>query len=173
MFVSVHTVSQSIQAINEAVDAGDPAQTLAALRNPGAGLYGVTSECAQTYQNDLVKMKDERKAEGEEDLQGGRVCETCSHQQLLFSRIVSCPGDNGSEWVKHWVKGGHNYFFNLNTKEGSWVEPEGFLQNNMQLNKDDIQVGPGRRVQLAVVLGSWLLASCLGSGHSGRIQKAN
>lgn len=67
MFVSVHAVSQSIQAINAAVDAGDPAQTLAALRNPGAGLYGVTSECAQTYQNDLVKMKDERKAEGEED----------------------------------------------------------------------------------------------------------
>lgn len=73
MFVSVHAVSQSIQAINEAVDAGDPAQTLAALRNPGAGLYGVTSECAQTYQNDLVKMKNDRKAEGEEDLQGGRV----------------------------------------------------------------------------------------------------
>lgn len=64
MFVSA--VSQSIQAINEAVDVGDPAQTLAALRNPGAGLYGVTSECAQTYQDDLVKIKDEKKAEGED-----------------------------------------------------------------------------------------------------------
>lgn len=53
-----------------------------------------------------------------------------------------CPGENGSEWVKHWVKGGHNYYFNLNTKEGTWVEPEGFVQNNTQLNKEDIQVGP-------------------------------
>lgn len=70
--------------------------------------------------------------------------------------------------MKHWVKGGHNYFYNLNTKEGSWVEPEGFLQNNMQLNKDDIQVGPSRSAQVAVAL-----ASCLGSGPSGRIQKAN
>lgn len=70
--MSLHAVSQSIQAINEAVDAGDPAQTLAALRNPGSGLYGVTSECAQTYQNDLVKIKEERKAEGEEDLSGRR-----------------------------------------------------------------------------------------------------
>uniref|UniRef100_A0A3Q1G5K6 IQ motif containing GTPase activating protein 1 n=1 Tax=Acanthochromis polyacanthus TaxID=80966 RepID=A0A3Q1G5K6_9TELE len=94
-----------------AVDSGDTAQTLAALRNPGAGLYGVTSECGQTYQDDLAKIKDEKKKEG----------------------------DNGSDWVKHWVKGGHNYYYNLQTKEGTWVEPEGFLQNNTQLNKEDIQ----------------------------------
>lgn len=59
--------------------------------------------------------------------------------------LVLCPdsraGDNGSEWVKHWVKGGHDYYYNLNTREGTWVEQEGFLQNNTQLNKDDIQVG--------------------------------
>uniref|UniRef100_A0A3P8VPK8 IQ motif containing GTPase activating protein 1 n=1 Tax=Cynoglossus semilaevis TaxID=244447 RepID=A0A3P8VPK8_CYNSE len=103
--------AQSIQTINEAVDSGEASQTLAALRNSGAGLYGVTSECAQTYQDDLSKIKDEKKKEG----------------------------DNGSEWVKHWVKGGHNYYYNLNTKEGTWVEPEGFLQNNTQLNKEDIQ----------------------------------
>uniref|UniRef100_A0A7N5ZYY0 IQ motif containing GTPase activating protein 1 n=1 Tax=Anabas testudineus TaxID=64144 RepID=A0A7N5ZYY0_ANATE len=90
---------------------GDAAQTLAALRNPGAGLYGVTSECAQTYQDDLAKIKDEKKNKG----------------------------DNGSAWVKHWVKGGHNYYYNLETKEGVWVEPESFLQNNTQLNKEDIQ----------------------------------
>lgn len=68
MFVFVSAVSQSIQAVNEAVDSGDPALTLAALRNPGTGLYGVTSECAQTYQDDLVKVKDEKKAEGEEKI---------------------------------------------------------------------------------------------------------
>uniref|UniRef100_A0A665WR02 IQ motif containing GTPase activating protein 1 n=1 Tax=Echeneis naucrates TaxID=173247 RepID=A0A665WR02_ECHNA len=103
--------AQSIQAVNEAVDSGDATQTLAALRNPGAGLYGVTSECAQTYQDDLTKIKDEKKKDG----------------------------DNGSEWVKHWVKGGHNYYYNLKTNEGTWVEPENFLQNNTQLNKEDIQ----------------------------------
>lgn len=48
--------------------------------------------------------------------------------------------------MKHWVKGGHDYYYNLSTKEGTWVEPQGFVQNNTQLNKDDIQVGsPGRR----------------------------
>lgn len=59
-------VSQAIQAVNEAVDSGDAAQMLAALRGPGAGLYGVTSECAQTYQDDLAKIKQEKKKEGEE-----------------------------------------------------------------------------------------------------------
>lgn len=48
------------------MDAGDPLQTLAALRNPGAGLYGVTSECGQTYQDDLARVKNQKVAEGED-----------------------------------------------------------------------------------------------------------
>ncbi|KAG7468156.1 hypothetical protein MATL_G00139690 [Megalops atlanticus] len=103
--------SQAILAINEAVDSGESAQTLAALRSPGAGLYGVTAECAQTYQDDLAKIKNAKKEEGE----------------------------NGSEWVKHWVKGGHNYYFNLKTGEGTWEEPAGFVPSNTQLNKEEIQ----------------------------------
>lgn len=103
--------SQAIQAINEAVDSGDATQTLAALRTPGSSLYGVTPECAQTYQDDLTKIKNDKKKEG----------------------------DNGSEWMKHWVKGGYNYYYNLKTREGTWDEPAGFAQNNTQLNKDEIQ----------------------------------
>lgn len=48
------------------MNVGDPGQTLAALRSPGAGLYGVTSECAQTYQDDLVKVKNQKNTEGED-----------------------------------------------------------------------------------------------------------
>ncbi|XP_028332645.1 ras GTPase-activating-like protein IQGAP1 isoform X1 [Gouania willdenowi] len=103
--------SQAMQGINKAVDGGDAAQTLSALRNPGAGLYGVTSECSQTYQDNLSQIKEEKKKEG----------------------------DNGSEWVKHWVRGGHDFYYNLLTEEGTWKEPEGFVQNNTQLNKDDVQ----------------------------------
>lgn len=65
-FACVSAVSQALQAVNQAVDSGDVARTLAALRNPGAGLYGVTSECAQTYQDDLARIKEEKKKEGEE-----------------------------------------------------------------------------------------------------------
>uniref|UniRef100_A0A8C5AAS1 IQ motif containing GTPase activating protein 1 n=1 Tax=Gadus morhua TaxID=8049 RepID=A0A8C5AAS1_GADMO len=104
-------VERAIQAINEAVDSGEASQTLAALRGPGTGLYGVTAECAPTYQDDLSAIKEGKKKEG----------------------------DNGSEWMKHWVKGGHNYYYNTQTGEGTWLEPEEFLQNNTQLNKDEIQ----------------------------------
>ncbi|XP_059927337.1 ras GTPase-activating-like protein IQGAP1 [Gadus macrocephalus] len=103
--------SKAIQAINEAVDSGEASQTLAALRGPGTGLYGVTAECAPTYQDDLSAIKEGKKKEG----------------------------DNGSEWMKHWVKGGHNYYYNTQAGEGTWLEPEEFLQNNTQLNKDEIQ----------------------------------
>uniref|UniRef100_A0A8C2BM02 IQ motif containing GTPase activating protein 1 n=1 Tax=Cyprinus carpio TaxID=7962 RepID=A0A8C2BM02_CYPCA len=96
---------------NTAVDNKDSSQTLAALRSPAAGLYGVTSECAQTYQDDLFRIKEDKKKEG----------------------------DNGSEWMKHWVKGGHNYFYNLKTGQGTWEEPADFTPNNTQLNKEEIQ----------------------------------
>uniref|UniRef100_A0A9J8C5W7 IQ motif containing GTPase activating protein 1 n=1 Tax=Cyprinus carpio carpio TaxID=630221 RepID=A0A9J8C5W7_CYPCA len=96
--------SQAIQSINEAVDNKDSSQTLAALRSPASGLYGVTSECAQTYQDDLFLV-----------------------------------GHNGSEWMKHWVKGGHNYYYNLKTGQGTWEEPADFIPNNTELNKEEIQ----------------------------------
>ncbi|KAG7271758.1 hypothetical protein CRUP_032661 [Coryphaenoides rupestris] len=104
-------LSDAIQAINEAVDSGEASQTLATLRRPGTGLYGVTAECAQTYQSNLTNIKEEKKKEG----------------------------DNGSECVKHWVKGGHNYYYNTKTGEGTWAEPEDFVQNNTLLNKEEIQ----------------------------------
>lgn len=78
--------------INEAVDVGDPVQTLVALRSPGAGLYGVTSECAQTYQDDLAKVKNQKVAEGED--QTWKTClilAVClSSSELTKSLLRTC-----------------------------------------------------------------------------------
>lgn len=49
-------------------------------------------------------------------------------------------GGNGSEWVKHWVRGGYHYYHNLRTKEGGWDEPTEFVQNDTQLSREEIQV---------------------------------
>lgn len=103
--------STGILAINEAVEHGDSAQTFSALRSPDVGLYGVTPECAETYQAELSESKKKKMA----------------------------AGDNGSEWVQHWVKGGYHYYYNLHSKEGSWEEPPGFVQNNTQLSRENIQ----------------------------------
>lgn len=51
------------------------------------------------------------------------------------------PGDNGSKWVKHWVKGGYHYYHNLETQAGGWDEPPDFVQNSVQLSREEIQVG--------------------------------
>ncbi|NXB23688.1 IQGA1 protein, partial [Rhagologus leucostigma] len=101
--------SLGILAINEAVDRGDVSQTLSALRSPDVGLYGVTPECAETYQQELSEVKKR------------------------------AAGGNGSEWVKHWVRGGYHYYHNLRTKEGGWDEPAGFVQNDTQLSREEIQ----------------------------------
>ncbi|GAB0194350.1 ras GTPase-activating-like protein IQGAP1 [Grus japonensis] len=103
--------SLGILAINEAVDHGDISQTLSALRSPDVGLYGVTPECAETYQRELSEVKRRKMA----------------------------AGDNGSEWVKHWVRGGYHYYHNLQTKEGGWDEPAEFVQNDVQLSREEIQ----------------------------------
>ncbi|NXI75371.1 IQGA1 protein, partial [Rhipidura dahli] len=101
--------SLGILAINEAVDRGDVSQTLSALRSPDVGLYGVTPECAETYQQELSQVKKR------------------------------AAGGNGSEWVKHWVRGGYHYYHNLRTKEGGWDEPAEFVQNDTQLSREEIQ----------------------------------
>ncbi|NWY53663.1 IQGA1 protein, partial [Chionis minor] len=103
--------SLGILAINEAVDRGDVGQTLSALRSPDVGLYGVTPECAETYQRELSEVKSRKMA----------------------------AGGNGSEWVKHWVRGGYHYYHNLRTKEGGWDEPAEFVQNDTQLSREEIQ----------------------------------
>ncbi|NWI98010.1 IQGA1 protein, partial [Pitta sordida] len=103
--------SLGILAVNDAVDHGDVSQTLSALRSPDVGLYGVTPECAETYQRELSEVK-KRKMEA---------------------------GGNGSEWVKHWVRGGYHYYHNLRTKEGGWDEPTEFVQNDIQLSREEIQ----------------------------------
>uniref|UniRef100_A0A8D0F8Y9 IQ motif containing GTPase activating protein 1 n=1 Tax=Strix occidentalis caurina TaxID=311401 RepID=A0A8D0F8Y9_STROC len=103
--------SLGILAINEAVDHGDVSQTLSALRSPDVGLYGVTPECAETYQRELSEVKRRRMA----------------------------AGGDGSEWVKHWVRGGYHYYHNLRTKEGGWDEPADFVQNDVQLSREEIQ----------------------------------
>ncbi|NWV28250.1 IQGA1 protein, partial [Origma solitaria] len=103
--------SLGILAINEAVDHGDVSQTLSALRSPDVGLYGVTPECAETYLRELSEVKTRKRA----------------------------AGSNDSEWVKHWVRGGYHYYHNLQTKEGGWDEPAGFVQNDTQLSREEIQ----------------------------------
>uniref|UniRef100_A0A8V5H0H1 Uncharacterized protein n=1 Tax=Melopsittacus undulatus TaxID=13146 RepID=A0A8V5H0H1_MELUD len=118
----------AISRINEALDEGDTRKTIQALQIPAAKLEGVTPKVAQHYQDTLLRAKREK----------AQVRKTCLILRLKLQFLLL--GGNGSEWVKHWVRGGYHYYHNLRTKEGGWDEPAEFVQNDTQLSREEIQV---------------------------------
>lgn len=71
----------------------------------------------------------------------GQKFELCSKSELNTSKVFPfLLGNNNSNWVKHWVKGGYHYYHNLQSQDGVWEEPQGFVQNSIQLSREEIQV---------------------------------
>ncbi|XP_030647761.1 ras GTPase-activating-like protein IQGAP2 isoform X2 [Chanos chanos] len=101
----------AIANINREVSAGDSQKTLAALQAPWAGLRGVLPECADVYQSELLQQQTLRTVEG----------------------------PSGTFMVKHQVRDRYTFFYNLETQEGTWVEPEGFVHDSSQLTREEIQ----------------------------------
>ncbi|KAL6465514.1 hypothetical protein MHYP_G00256470 [Metynnis hypsauchen] len=104
-------LAEAVADINRAIAVGDNEETLAALQNPCAGLRGVLSDCAPAYQTELAQLQDQHIQEG----------------------------NSGSMWVKHRIKDKYDYFYDLETKKGTWVQPEDFIHDSTQLTKEDIQ----------------------------------
>ncbi|MGH0153198.1 UNVERIFIED_CONTAM: hypothetical protein FKN15_023967, partial [Acipenser sinensis] len=101
----------AIAEVNRRVEGGDAQQTLTALQCPDVGLRAVLAECSDAYWKILCEKKHDKTGEG----------------------------SNGSAWVKHRVKDKYDYYYSLQSSEGTWNEPEGFIQNNTQLTKEEIQ----------------------------------
>uniref|UniRef100_A0A3Q2PPV5 IQ motif containing GTPase activating protein 1 n=1 Tax=Fundulus heteroclitus TaxID=8078 RepID=A0A3Q2PPV5_FUNHE len=132
-----HERIAAIGQINEALDEGDPMKTLDMLQNPSAKLTDVDPSIAQHYHDKLLEARREKAHVSQEVLVQIKHPADARGTPPPSFPYISLPSalytaktelkvsDNGSEWVKHWVKGGHNYYYNLQTKEGTWVEPEG------------------------------------------------
>uniref|UniRef100_A0A3P9N7K1 IQ motif containing GTPase activating protein 2 n=1 Tax=Poecilia reticulata TaxID=8081 RepID=A0A3P9N7K1_POERE len=60
------------------------------------------------------------------------------HDVLHYSKHLLCSSDG--VWVKHSIKDRYDYFYNLESGQGSWEEPEGFEQKADQLSKEEIQI---------------------------------
>uniref|UniRef100_A0A8C1PYS1 IQ motif containing GTPase activating protein 2 n=1 Tax=Cyprinus carpio TaxID=7962 RepID=A0A8C1PYS1_CYPCA len=101
----------AVADINRAVSEGDAKATLAALQCPDAGLRALLSECAHVYHTQL------------------------SHLQSTQAE----QGTSGSSWVKHKIKDKYDYFYNIASKEGTWLEPDHFVHDSSQLTTEDIQ----------------------------------
>ncbi|XP_033978261.1 LOW QUALITY PROTEIN: ras GTPase-activating-like protein IQGAP2 [Trematomus bernacchii] len=105
------TLAGAVADINRTVAEGDAQKTLQALQVPSAGLRAVLPECAETYQAELA----ERQTNGDDE------------------------GSTESVWVKHCINDRYDYYYNLETGQGTWEEPEGFLHHGGQLGKEEIQ----------------------------------
>lgn len=57
-----------------------------------------------------------------------------------YISFVFSVGTSDSSWVKHKIKDKYEYFYNIESKEGTWEEPDYFIHNSSQLTKEDIQV---------------------------------
>uniref|UniRef100_A0A672LQ15 Ras GTPase-activating-like protein IQGAP1 n=1 Tax=Sinocyclocheilus grahami TaxID=75366 RepID=A0A672LQ15_SINGR len=104
-------LAEAVADINRVVSEGDAKATLAALQCPDAGLRAVLSECAHVYHSQL------------------------SHLQSTQTE----QGTSGSSWVKHKIKDKYDYFYNIESKEGTWLEPDHFVHDSSQLTTEDIQ----------------------------------
>ncbi|CAL8346615.1 unnamed protein product [Lota lota] len=119
---AIHTANQdgdkalvlasAVADINRKVDQGAPENTLQALQAPSAALRGVLSECADAYQTELAQAQANTAGTG---------------------RI------SGGVWVRHRVKDSYDFYYNLESGEGTWLEPEGFQHSSGHLSKDEIQ----------------------------------
>ncbi|TDH12710.1 hypothetical protein EPR50_G00049690 [Perca flavescens] len=118
---AIHTANQdeeealklagALADLNVIVAEGDSQNTLQALQVPRAGLRAVLPECADAYQAELAQRQTNSASKGATD----------------------------SVWVKHYIKDRYDYYYNLETGQGTWEEPEGFEHKGGQLSKDEIQ----------------------------------
>uniref|UniRef100_A0A673CJ08 IQ motif containing GTPase activating protein 2 n=1 Tax=Sphaeramia orbicularis TaxID=375764 RepID=A0A673CJ08_9TELE len=114
---AIHTANQdeeeALTSMNlpVMVAEGDSQNTLQAMQVPGAGLKAVLPECADIYQSELAQRQTNSRTEGNTD----------------------------SIWARHCVKDRYDYYYNLETGQGTWEEPEGFEHNVGHLTKEEIQ----------------------------------
>uniref|UniRef100_A0A8D0GCS8 IQ motif containing GTPase activating protein 3 n=1 Tax=Sphenodon punctatus TaxID=8508 RepID=A0A8D0GCS8_SPHPU len=99
-----------IAAINQAIKEGKATQTVRVLRNLDVSLCSVVAECAGVYQVQLAALMAGKRQAGKH------------------------------YWVQHKLKDGAEYYFNLQTFEGSWVRPQSCVLNATHLSREEIQV---------------------------------
>uniref|UniRef100_A0A8C1CI31 IQ motif containing GTPase activating protein 2 n=1 Tax=Cyprinus carpio carpio TaxID=630221 RepID=A0A8C1CI31_CYPCA len=61
----------------------------------------------------------------------------CAH--VYHTQLSHLQRTSGSSWVKHKIKDKYDYFYNIASKEGTWLEPDHFVHDSSQLTTEDIQ----------------------------------
>uniref|UniRef100_A0A665VF29 IQ motif containing GTPase activating protein 2 n=1 Tax=Echeneis naucrates TaxID=173247 RepID=A0A665VF29_ECHNA len=112
----------AVADINRKLAEGDSQNTVEALQAPNAGLRAVLPECADTYQTELVQRQTDSKGTG-------FIKSLRESPYTLRSPLI----------LRHCFKDRYDYYYNLETGQGTWEQPEGFEHSCGQLSKEEIQ----------------------------------
>uniref|UniRef100_A0AAR2LFP1 Ras-GAP domain-containing protein n=1 Tax=Pygocentrus nattereri TaxID=42514 RepID=A0AAR2LFP1_PYGNA len=117
-----HDQILTIGLINQALCRNDPQKTLSALLLPSIGLKDVLPQNGKRYHDVLTCIK-KHKAEV---------------WYAVIWRYKQCIGEQTS-FLMIRTQDGSSYYFHLQKLEGFWERPQGFVQNSICLNHEDIQ----------------------------------
>ncbi|NP_001082588.1 IQ motif containing GTPase activating protein 2 S homeolog [Xenopus laevis] len=109
-------LASGVAEVNLALEKDDAQQTLMALQSPKTGLKGVLSECSEVYHKDLCEDKKQKTTEDVDE----------------------------SLWLKIKVKDKYDYYYNVETEEGCWTQPEGITPKHSWLTREEIQYVVGK-----------------------------
>ncbi|KAE8636071.1 hypothetical protein XENTR_v10002827 [Xenopus tropicalis] len=110
------TLASGVAEINLALEKDDAQQTLMALQCSKTRLKGVLPECSEVYHKDLCEAKTQKTTEEVDE----------------------------SLWLKIRVKDKYDYYYNVETKEGCWAQPEGITPKHSWLTREEIQLVVGK-----------------------------
>ncbi|XP_052599487.1 ras GTPase-activating-like protein IQGAP2 isoform X2 [Peromyscus californicus insignis] len=97
--------------VNECLDRKQSEHILSVLRSSSSNIHNIIPECANKYYDTLVKMKE--------------------------SKTDNVSGEGS--WVKLNLQQKYNYYYNTDSKEGSWVSPESCLPKESWLTGEEIE----------------------------------
>ncbi|KAM8960836.1 ras GTPase-activating-like protein IQGAP2 [Pelodytes ibericus] len=106
-----HKLAAGVTEVNLALEKNEEQQTLLALQSSKAGLKGVIAECSEVYHKNLYEAKKQKNTEDTEE----------------------------SSWMKIRLKDKFDYYYNVETEEGHWSEPEGITLKYSWLTREEIQ----------------------------------
>ncbi|KAG8456504.1 hypothetical protein GDO86_002327 [Hymenochirus boettgeri] len=109
-------LASGVAEVNLALEQDDSQQTLTALQSSKIGIKGVSQECSEVYHRNLRDAKNEKTTKETEE----------------------------SSWMKIRLKDKYDYYYNIETQEGYWVQPEGITPKHSWLSREEIQLVVGK-----------------------------
>uniref|UniRef100_A0A8B9I804 IQ motif containing GTPase activating protein 2 n=1 Tax=Anser brachyrhynchus TaxID=132585 RepID=A0A8B9I804_9AVES len=128
----------AIGHINEAIDQGNPEKTLETLLLPTAKLQDVRTENARHYQDVLYHAKAQKCK-----VRAWTVASVRTEMSILFPSClvphVLLSDSTEGPWIKLVMKNMYDYYYNVETEEGTCAAPGGVVPKTSWLTGEEIQ----------------------------------